>query len=327
LNIGDIPPSEVSVVCRLSIIVPYDRDEASFESTLVSVLENRPEFCEVIVSHDGGYHDPFDLSDEVRFVVAPGSDRLDLIRAGVSASMGRVTHVMTGGVRATENWTDQPVEMFEQSDLGAVAPMIRRLSSDGALIAAGWRDAGGRLQQPIGEGEKTLSRRDQASIQGVYMTASFWRRSTLESMLEIPVSDADGAVDYILAHALNRSAWRCRVADGSEVLASPQAIEPTIGGLANWSMIQSFRTAIGKESTPAAIFNGCLGVALQPFRVAAWREAVARVQGSLASPDAIRSIVREMNEICRVAGPVAAADQILKMPTAGVRAPARRRAA
>ena len=48
---------EVPTVCRLSIVVPYDRDEAAFETSLVSILENRPEYCEVIVSHDGQYQD------------------------------------------------------------------------------------------------------------------------------------------------------------------------------------------------------------------------------------------------------------------------------
>ncbi len=43
---------------RLSIIVPYCRDEAAFETTLVSVLENRPNQCEVLVPHDGSYQDP-----------------------------------------------------------------------------------------------------------------------------------------------------------------------------------------------------------------------------------------------------------------------------
>ena len=55
----------------LSIIVPFTGQTESFETTLASVLQNRPARAEVIVAHAGRYDDPWGLKDEVQFVVAP----------------------------------------------------------------------------------------------------------------------------------------------------------------------------------------------------------------------------------------------------------------
>ncbi len=78
--------SNISPVPRLSIVVPISRDLAAFESTLISVLENRPRDCEVLVTHDGSYDDPFNLCDEVRFVIADSAALVDLVSA---ATLGR----------------------------------------------------------------------------------------------------------------------------------------------------------------------------------------------------------------------------------------------
>ena len=53
---------------RLSIIVPHRQDDQQLEATILSVLENRPRDCEVIVVHDGSYLDPYQLSDELIYV-------------------------------------------------------------------------------------------------------------------------------------------------------------------------------------------------------------------------------------------------------------------
>lgn len=301
-------------MCRLSIVVPYDRDEAAFETSLVSVLENRPEYCEIIVSHDGQYPDPFDLGDEVRFVIAPGADSVSLIKAAVSAAMGRVVHVMMGGARATENWSEEPVSMFEQADLACVAPIIRDLSSGECVIAAGWRDNGSRLQQPIARGAKTPSRRDVAAIQGAYLMASFWRRSTLESILELPLNNFDGALDYVLATALQKSGWRCRLSPASEVVASPRALSTVAGVATSWSAIQLFRSSIGKERGLGAAVSGLLGAITSPFDGAAWGEMFGRLAAAFRSSDEAGELATEMADICGKIGPNAASEQILKMP-------------
>lgn len=303
-------------MCRLSIVVPYDRDEAAFETTLVSVLENRPEFCEVIVAHDGEYQDPFDLGDEVRFVVAPDADTVSLLKAAVSAALGRVVHVMMGGVRATENWTDEPLSMFEQADLGCVAPIIRDLSSGGTIVAAGWRDSAGRLQQPIASGTANPSRKEVASIQGAFLPASFWRRSFLDGVLEMPLDGKLGAVDYVLATILQKSGWRCRLAPASIVIGSPNMLSPAIGCTKNWSAIQAFRSALGKERGVGALLAGLTGAVCSPLNLQAWLEFVGRATAAFGSDQHSKELVADLSQACQYLGPNSASEKILQMPKA-----------
>ncbi len=57
---------------RLAIIISAVGSVESWEGTLVSVLENRPADCEIIVALSQPYADPYDLKDEVRFVAPLG---------------------------------------------------------------------------------------------------------------------------------------------------------------------------------------------------------------------------------------------------------------
>jgi cellulose synthase/poly-beta-1,6-N-acetylglucosamine synthase-like glycosyltransferase len=65
---------------RLSIIIPAPGDETTLEETLVSVLENRPENSEIVVVLGFGYHDPWSVGEEVRFIQAP------MVRTGLHVS-------------------------------------------------------------------------------------------------------------------------------------------------------------------------------------------------------------------------------------------------
>ena len=83
---------------RLSIVVPAPSDTAALEETLVSVLENRPDDCEIVVGLGCEYDDPWNIREEVRFVQAPpGTSLVACINLGVAASTGRVVHVLAAG--------------------------------------------------------------------------------------------------------------------------------------------------------------------------------------------------------------------------------------
>ena len=55
-------------VPRLAIVISAIGSIESLEGTLVSVLENRPADCEILVVLNRPYSDPYDLQGEVRFV-------------------------------------------------------------------------------------------------------------------------------------------------------------------------------------------------------------------------------------------------------------------
>ena len=61
---------------RLSIVIPTPGDTAAMEETLVSVLEHRPDDCEIVVALGCDYADPWNIREEVRFVQAPAGSSL-----------------------------------------------------------------------------------------------------------------------------------------------------------------------------------------------------------------------------------------------------------
>lgn len=301
-------------MCRLSIIVPYDRDEAAFETTLVSVLENRPEHCEIIVAHDGGYNDPFDLGDEVRFAIAERNDRLSLIAAAVNMAMGRIVHVLCGGARATEDWTCEPLDLFEQSDLGCVAPVIRHLSADGSVIAVGWHDSQTGLRRPLAAGSGAPSRKELASVEGAYLEASFWRRSTLEQLISLPVDDSAGVTDYLWAACAKQAGWRCRVAAESTINASPNLVSPTVSAVRLAATRQQVRSQLRGEGLVGVMIASLLTVLVQPWRGSAWGEASGRLLSAAGLLACGRAMPAKIRRLAKEMGPDAAQATILRMP-------------
>ncbi len=300
-------------MCRLSIIVPYDRDEAAFETTLVSVLENRPEYCEVIVAHDGSYCDPFDLGDEVRFVIGDSPDAKSLLKTAINASMGRIVHFLASGARATEGWSDEPIELFEQADLACVSPVIRDLSAGGRVVAAGWRDTSTGLRRPIAAGCEEPGRKELASVQGAFLAASFWRRSVLETITNVDVSEAISCADYVWMATAREAHWRCRVAATSSVIASPQIVWPSEGVRQANQVMQMIRSGLKGEALSRVGLSSFINVALNPVSANRWLELIGRISGQLKSAQS-KEIASTIREICNSAGPQATQPQILSLP-------------
>lgn len=209
---------------RLSIIVPIGPDVSAFEATLVSVLENRPRQCEIIVPHDGRYDDPFELSDEVRFVVVAGGNFVDQVMAGARAAQGHFLHILADGLRATEGWADSALEKFEHHDAAVVVPVVRRTDQN-RIVSAGWCDTSRQLLQPVASGQAEVSAMDATIQFGAFLQASFWRRSVFLSL-----GDAflyDGAHDsesvteaaYVFQHLLRQAGWQSVLAAECDVLS------------------------------------------------------------------------------------------------------------
>ena len=93
------------------IILGWDRPE-HFEDTLASVLQHRPEDCEILVVHAESYDDPYDLGDEVRFIAAPaGCSRAAQLNLGIRESRGEVVHWLAGGLTVEEDWAPRAVRL------------------------------------------------------------------------------------------------------------------------------------------------------------------------------------------------------------------------
>ncbi len=113
-------------VPRLSIIVPHIFDETSLETTLLSVLENRPQGSELLVAHAGNYRDPYQLDrDEIRLIEAPaGSTLVELLNFASSEACGSILHTLLPSCIVESNWTAPAVAWFQDSTIGTVSPSV-----------------------------------------------------------------------------------------------------------------------------------------------------------------------------------------------------------
>lgn len=223
---------------RLSIVVPIGRDLAAFERTLISVLENQPTDCEVLVCHDGSYDDPFDLCDEVRFVLADSCELVDLVAAGAVQARGRFVHFLGEGIRATCGWTDEALQKFEHFDAGAVVPVIRH-AQNGKIIAAGWCDGRDRLCKSHGQ------RRDQIEGQpqliGTYLQASFWRRKVIRSLSGAYAGRRSVEVAYAYEHLIREAGWRSVLADHCNLLSDSMTLPWDVTGPSRGTTLRAIR--------------------------------------------------------------------------------------
>ena len=110
---------------HLSILVPATGTQAQLDDTLVSVLENRPADCEVILVHPPAYEDPYDLGDEVRLVRSENLELLPLVNDGLAACQGQLIHLLCAGSRATSDWCQPVLNAFrDDRNLAAVVPRL-----------------------------------------------------------------------------------------------------------------------------------------------------------------------------------------------------------
>lgn len=292
---------------RLSIIVPIGRDLAAFERTLISVLENRPAGCEVLVVHDGKYDDPFKLCDEVRFVIAHSNGLVDLVSTAAAETSGQFVHVLADGVQATLGWTEEALEPFEQHDVGVVAPVIRHAGTQ-RILAAGWCDGGDRLCKTAHRGCEAVDADDSRSFLGAYLQASFWRRELLCSLTEAFSGCHSVEAAYAFEHLIRAAGWRCLLAADSTLLSESSQLPWDTTSLGRGKRLRAIRNhfshhGILSESVSAAT-GAVLANALRPrYLIEAIGQAMAPfAAGQVAKqlrPDAVtrcREQARQVNE-------------------------------
>lgn len=170
-----------SKVPRLSIVVPHGGDDSAFEASLVSVLQHRPDGCEVIVPHDGTYDDPFELSDEVHLVNTQSTSLIRQITEATDLALGRFVHVIADGHTATADWTEAALAQFESHETGIVIPVVRHPLTD-LVEHAGWRNSARSACDLVGHTTDQIAKSSAVRVQGAFLGASFWRRDLLRCL-------------------------------------------------------------------------------------------------------------------------------------------------
>jgi len=210
---GMTMPHTMTKPPRLSIVIPTPADTAALEETLVSVLENRPDDCEIVVPLGCEYADPWNIAEEVRFVQAPaGSSLVGCINLGIASSRGEVISILAAGWRATEGWADRPLEHFDAGDVGAVIPLEVAADDHDRVLSAGIRygQGGRRIAVTAGGRHRAVDVPTRAAAAPVApaLEAGFWRADVLElAGPGFSTVCGDTCADADMAVALTRSGY------------------------------------------------------------------------------------------------------------------------
>lgn len=214
---------------QLSIVIPALGSLDLLEATLVSVLQNRPRDCEIVVVLNQPYEDPYALSGEVRFLIDPRAENLaQALEAAIHECRGVVLHVLAAGAEVDEGWTDPALEHFHDHRIAAVAPLVLKSREEQVVCSAGLEYAAGGRRRPTGHSASLNDVELKASdVLGPSHLAAFYRREALGKLAR-PFHPAvgDRLVDVDVALQLKQAGYRAVIEPRSiayrQVAALPQ---------------------------------------------------------------------------------------------------------
>ncbi|QDV71463.1 hypothetical protein Poly24_51990 [Rosistilla carotiformis] len=279
---------------RLSIIIPLRSHSEDFETTLVSVLENRPDDCEVIVAHDGSYEDPFELAGEVCFAVGSDCSLLNLVRAGSEIATSPIVHVLADGFQATAGWTDYVDETFADHDVACASPLVCDMDDHELILAAGWANHALRLRRPIASGATAVGRLEAARISGLFLAASFWKVSALRQLLKARSVATAADFEAVCARWLKKEDYQIQIAVDSRVTTYEDAPELESVGFRTGFQLHCASPASG---VPATIGFAMLSCLTQPHRISSWTTAAGRIAASIWGGKRRHAIDRDLKAI------------------------------
>lgn len=172
LPMGRVPQDspETPFVPRLSLIVPFQRDESALETTLVSILESRSAADELIIVHAGNFDDPYELGRDEAVILetdhnTPIAEQLNL---AARTACSPLLQVVLPGTTVEPGWADEPIDLLRNDSIHAVALACR--DSESGQIEYGLD----RSQMPHRRGAAS-----PASVGGPSLDAMIVRRRSL----------------------------------------------------------------------------------------------------------------------------------------------------
>lgn len=304
---------------RLSIIIPMLGNAKLMESGLVSVLENRPAGCEVLLVLNGDYDDPYELEDEVRFVAARhGATWAESCRQGIEETTAEFVHLLMPGVEVTTDWADHALRHFAAADVGAVAPLVLDAKKPRRIISAGVAQTRRRLIAGTRSADQGTVKLPKTIALGPSCLAGFYRRAYLVALGSLEPKLGDDWADLDLALRSQAAGLRTVVATDSLVTAPrPQRVSSAFRrGLCQERLLARHAPSLGKAllSRLLALPLGLVSRILLPHR------AVAHLAGQLCAwcelPRHLRFRSQQQQILADVAAQVAAAGQATARPGA-----------
>lgn len=173
----------IAAVSRLSIIIPVLGNPTLLDDTLVSVLENRPAHCEILVVHAKPYDDPYDLAGEVRFIEAGRkAGWIECVNLALAASESPFVHTLACGVEVSAGWADAALRRFHEPRVAAVAAVMLDRDNRQRVVSAGLGYGAEGVAWRIGQGASAVEvGRSAGECVGPDTLAAFYRKSALEA--------------------------------------------------------------------------------------------------------------------------------------------------
>lgn len=259
---------------------------AAFEETLVSVLENRPEDCEIVAVLGCEYADPWNIRDEVVFIRAPqGSSLTACVNLGICSSRAAVVHVLCPGWRATPGWVEAALARFANPSVGAVVPVAVAEKDRSQVVSQGIRVlAGGRrVECRPSKGRGWRASVTTAMADGPTLAAGFWRSELFA--IDGPgftTACGDGLADADMALTTAAAGWECSLAPESRVVAPAQTGKKAGGLLAGLHAERLFWRGRGGQPLAVPLTLHLLEVIRHAAAAAPWGTAAVLLGRLLA---------------------------------------------
>jgi hypothetical protein len=250
-------------VPRLSIIIPH-RNDQQLEETILSVLENRPRDCEIIVAHNGSYGDPYHLADEVVYVQEEaGSTVVELLNAGLMATCSPVVCTLIDGAVVSTDWAELPLKRFARQEVATVAPQLQV----GRSAVSGIAEQSIRSKAKLRSGKVEST---NASAVAPTIAAGFYRRKLLLALGGWNDEVSAGTADVELALLMSDLGLICEC-ESQVVVRASSACLPSRNSKEAISELAGIAAAHGTASASLgatmaavlpAVFTGSVAAAL-----------------------------------------------------------------
>jgi hypothetical protein len=213
-------------VGRLAVVIPSVGSVEALESTLVSVLENRPSRCEILVVHAHPYDDPYQLAGEVRLIQAPPrASYVSCANLGFRESSEDVVHLLSAGCRVTEGWTEPAARHFRDPRIAVVAPLLIDERVPGRVVAARTKYGVGGTKRVSAGSVAECEAAGSTPIFAASLAAVFYNRLTLTTAGYLSTEVGSDLADVDLGLLLKHAGFQSVVEPNSQVYATEQPLE------------------------------------------------------------------------------------------------------
>lgn len=203
---------------QLSIIVPFQRDEAALESTILSVLEAKTDDHELIIVHSGEYSDPYQLGDDEAVVIETqaGLCIADQLNVAAAAACSPFLQILLPGTQVEAGWADASIECLQDPQVHAVCVPVLDTSTGDRIFGLDGRELPHRR-----------SAKKAKSSGGPILAGTIVRRKSVLKMGGWSSAVHQDLIDLEMALLMNALELRYEVVDESMVTSSVRTLSPT----------------------------------------------------------------------------------------------------